>query len=1337
VPSTFLVTTTLDDLSPGSLRGAIIQANLAGGAQTIAFANPGVYQLTQTSAVETSTAGDLDVTANLTFMGNGTGSTIIDGGGIDRIFDVQGPVNVAFQNLTLRNGLGNPLDDGGAINATSANLTLTDCVVMDNAVQGKGGAISTLSGSVTLTNCNFIGNKAALGGAVASAGGALTINNTTFQLNSAAASGGAIDIINGGVATTLAISGGAFNNNTATLQNGGAIRDAGTGLLTISNATLLNNVAGQGGGAVLAAGSLSIDGSNLGFNQARSGGAVFEINPNSTVTISNSNLSGNKAAAGNGGALALTAISAGFTNDLMVSNQAGASGGAIDDANMSPGNHTLTITASTLNNNAATTAGGAVAGMAAAALELDISSSTMNFNGAGTNGGAIFTDALTGTMSGSVLSGNKASKNGGGIDVTLDTTTNKTSSNLTLVNDTLGSNNAGVDGGGVYASNVAVATGTSATVTLLNDTLNGNAAVTGGSGVFVDNAAGNASKVALANTIVAGAPGGSAANFGVGPPGSILVSQGHNLSDDGSGIPFLIAPGDLNNVNPKLGPLQLNGGPTTTFALLPGSPAIDSGSDVLAPSVDQRGVPRPLDGGSGLGKHADIGAFELVVLTGSGTAVSATEGKAFSGPVANFTDPNPMDPLGSFSANILWGDGTSSPGSGSGSAGSFSVSGNHTYVEDGSFPISVTIADHPPGTATVPVTTGSLAAVAETDLKINATPVAANENQLFSGQVATVTDPDSPDPAGAFTATIQWGDGSTSSGSVGGGAGSYSVSGSHTYAEDGSFPVSVTITEHPPGLAPVSVTAGTLGLVTETDLTVKATPITAGDSQVFSGQVATVTDPGSPDAASSFTATIQWGDGTTSTGSPGGSAGNYTVSGSHTYGDEGSYATSVTVAELPPGTTPVPVTAGGMATVTEADITVHATPIAAGEAQVFGGQVATFTDPNSPDPASSFAAVINWGDGTAATSGIVAGAGGSFSVSGSHTYAKDGSYRTTVTVIENGVINAVPPPSGTGLATVANVDIVAAGSDAGGLPIVHVYNSLALPPPVPLPTVAPTLSFAAYNLGFLGGVRVAVKDLDGDGIPDIITGPGPGGGPDIRIFDAANGAKIGEFMAYDPRFLGGVYVAAGSLNGRPVIVTTPDAGGGPDVRVFEAAGHKLQEFMAYNPQFVGGIRLAVGDIYGTGGLEIITAPGPGGSPLVRVFDAGTGAMLREFMAYNPTFLGGVYVAAGDTNGDGKAEIITGPGAGGGATVEVFNGVTGALRSSFLGFDPTFSFGIRVATVNDPTDTHADIVCANGPNVSSLVIVYDGETLGAVNDFFAFGNAADNYSLNGVFVGGGR
>src|SRR5262249_41587799 len=149
---------------------------------------------------------------------------------------------------------------------------------------------------------------------------------------------------------------------------------------------------------------------------------------------------------------------------------------------------------------------------------------------------------------------------------------------------------------------------------------------------------------------------------------------------------------------------------------------------------------------------------------------------------------------------------------------------------------------------------------------------------------------------------------------------------------------------------------------------------------------------------------------------------------------------------------------------------------------------------------------------------------------------------------------------------------------------------------------------------------------------------------------------------FDPNT--GNNTAAASTAVRPFptfIVTGPGPGGGPDVRVFDEATRTLKfDFFAYDASFVGGVRVAVGDVNRDGVPDIIPGAGPGGGPHVKVFDGRTGAVLYSFFAYAPVFAGGVFVAAGDYNGDGFADIVTGAGAGGGPHVEVFSGRTGGL-----------------------------------------------------------------------------
>jgi len=188
----------------------------------------------------------------------------------------------------------------------------------------------------------------------------------------------------------------------------------------------------------------------------------------------------------------------------------------------------------------------------------------------------------------------------------------------------------------------------------------------------------------------------------------------------------------------------------------------------------------------------------------------------------------------------------------------------------------------------------------------------------------------------------------------------------------------------------------------------------------------------------------------------------------------------------------------------------------------------------------------------------------------------------------------------------------------------------------------------------------------------------------------SNGKRILNFKPYGS-FSGSFGIAAGDIDGnkKDEIITGAGVGGGPQVLIFDSNGKLISNFMAYDKNFRGGVNVASGDIDGDGKAEIITGAGPGGGPHVRVFD-NKGNVKASFMAYDSNFRGGVNVAVGDVNGDGQNEIITGAGPGGGPQVRIFNG-RGQVKTSFMAYDSNYHEGIFVAVSDINSDGVAEIL----------------------------------------------
>lgn len=267
--------------------------------------------------------------------------------------------------------------------------------------------------------------------------------------------------------------------------------------------------------------------------------------------------------------------------------------------------------------------------------------------------------------------------------------------------------------------------------------------------------------------------------------------------------------------------------------------------------------------------------------------------------------------------------------------------------------------------------------------------------------------------------------------------------------------------------------------------------------------------------------------------------------------------------------------------------------------------------------------------------------------------------------------------------------------------------------------------------GFTGGVRVAMGDVNGDGFWDYVVGAGPGGPPLVGVYSGVDRSPIHTFLAYEPAFAGGVFVAAADFDGdgRADVVTGPGAGGAPNVKVFSGLdGSVLKSYFAFTPSFVGGVHVAAGKVDGDPVPDLIAGAGPGGGPTVSVFSGTTDAPLVSFFAYEPVLIGGVHVAAGDVDGDGLDDVVTGAGGGGSPHVKVFSGATFAEIRSFFAFPPSFGGGVTVAAGRIDGDALDDIVTGTEAG-GGQVTVFRGTDLGTLQSFLPYGSSF----TGGVFV----
>jgi len=378
--------------------------------------------------------------------------------------------------------------------------------------------------------------------------------------------------------------------NTMTIIGGGAANTVIDG----SELTPTRRVLFIGHGGIATISGVTVQGGNSGVGG--NGGGILDSD---SLTLHDSIVTRNTTSGGGFGGGIFNQSSALTVTDSIVSHNTtpNLGAGVVGDGGVT------TLRRVTVSSNTAGYGGGVYA---TDSLSFDIVDSTISNNEATNNGGGIFHDGHGLAVVNSTISDNEAINNGGGIY--------NAGPSLAIINSTISDNFSDRNGAGIFNDHYSAC----CTVSFYNATIVGNQAnqaVIGGTGGGIFNTSG--STVALQNTLLAGNVRSTGGPDVFDDCSGTVTANSYNLFSSAAGCDG-IGPLDLKNKPGLTGPLQNNGGPTFTNALLPGSPAIDAGNPNLGGCADnlgatlhtdQRGAPRPANGAGST--VCDIGAYEL------------------------------------------------------------------------------------------------------------------------------------------------------------------------------------------------------------------------------------------------------------------------------------------------------------------------------------------------------------------------------------------------------------------------------------------------------------------------------------------------------------------------------------------------------------------------------------------------------------------------------------------------------------------------------------------------------------------------------------------------------
>ena len=266
-------------------------------------------------------------------------------------------------------------------------------------------------------------------------------------------------------------------------------------------------------------------------------------------------------------------------------------------------------------------------------------------------------------------------------------------------------------------------------------------------------------------------------------------------------------------------------------------------------------------------------------------------------------------------------------------------------------------------------------------------------------------------------------------------------------------------------------------------------------------------------------------------------------------------------------------------------------------------------------------------------------------------------------------------------------------------------------------------SLFPFGADFTGGVTVALADLNGDGVADVIAGMSSGGSA-VKVLDGSNGNVLLDFQAFEAGFAGGVSLSAGQFtdDNTPDIIVGAGNGGGPVVKVFDGkTGSLVRSFLAFAPDFRGGVSVAGANLDNDRTDDIVVGAGAGGGPHVKGFSGATGAEVLSFYAFDGGYRGGVSVAAdlpylglprtpnltAEQSVLNRLSTIVAGAANSAPHVKLF-GADGVEQRSFFAY-PGTGFGVSVATANLSGDFPPEVVVAAGPGGPPAAKLLDGET----------------------------